>query len=136
MLRRVSASAHDCALIIVGSLPLLLILDKEKWRYALLAICFCYHRSCRNRSLGSYIAGLKTPSAGLSYCILYTSGFAAILYSAYVPFDILGLYVCGQAACLRLSGYTIPGYLTGYRPIDNSGSPHGQIARVSYGGVK
>src|SRR6516225_6241171 len=61
ILTRVSASAHNCAAIVVGSLPLLPLLGKENWRYALVAICFAYHYGCRRRCLGNFICGLTNP---------------------------------------------------------------------------
>jgi hypothetical protein len=119
MLRRVSASAHNCALIIVGSLPLLPLLGRENWRYALVAICFAYHYWFRRRCLGNFICGFSnTRPVGALYCALYSAGFATIFYSVAVPFDILGVYVLGQWLCLRATGYTIPGFITQWRPSD------------------
>jgi len=114
--RRVSASAHNCALIIVVSLPVLLF-GKEAYRYALIGTCFTYHLVCRRHCLGNFVAGLRNePPTSVLYCALYTAGFATIVFSIWVPFDILAMYVLGQLVCLRVTGSTIPGYLTGYRP--------------------
>jgi len=115
--RRVSASAHNCALIIVVGLPLLPILGKDNWRVALIAICFGYHWVFRRHCLGNHLAGVRNARPlGVLYCAVYTAGFSTILWSVFVPFDLLFVYVAAQAACLRLCGQTIPGYLTGYRP--------------------
>jgi hypothetical protein len=115
--KRVSASAHNCAIIIVGSLPLLPLLGREGWRYATLAICFIYHVCCRHGCPGNYIAGLRNePPLSVQYCALYTCGFATIFYSIAVPFDLLAMYVLAQLICLRVTGRTIPGYLTNWSP--------------------
>ena len=115
--QRVSASAHNCSLIIVGSLPTLPILGRENWRHALIATCFAYHACFRRGCIGNYINRSRDePPVSLRWCIFYTAGFATIFYSVFVPFDLLGLYIVAQIACLRLTGRTIPGYLTGYQP--------------------
>ena len=112
--RRVHASAVNCSLIIVGSLPLLPLLGRDYWRYALLAICFGYHWICRRRCLGNLLSGLRNSRPlSLCYCALYTAGFGAIFYAILIPFDLLALYILAQLACLRTTGSTIPGYLTG-----------------------
>jgi hypothetical protein len=115
--KRISASAHNCALIIVGSLPLLPFLGREGWRYAVIAICFVYHLRYRRSCLGNFITGLRNePPISVLYCLFYTGGFATIFYSIAVPFDLLGMYVLAQALCLRTTGRTIPGYLTNWSP--------------------
>lgn len=117
MLRRVSASAHNCAAIIVGSLPLLPLLGKDGWRYALVAICFVYHLWFRRGCLGNFVCGLiNSKPIGPMYAALYSAGFATIFYSVAVPFDLLALYVFCQWVCLRATGHTIPGYITQWRP--------------------
>jgi len=121
--KRVSASAHNCALIIVGSLPLLPVLGRENWRVALVAICFVYHWIFRRDCPGNYIAGIhNVRPLGLHYCALYSGGFATCFWSIAIPFDILALYVLFQWLCLYATNQTIPGYLAGYKPCCTSGA--------------
>ena len=129
-LRRVSASAHNCALIIVGSLPLLPLLGRENWRYAVITICFVFHIVFRRRDLGGIVNGLKyDPPPSVLWCALYSCGFSTIFYSVAVPFDVLGLYVLLQGVCLRATGYTIPGLITQWRPTHED-------PRRTFGGVQ
>src|SRR5215471_17273255 len=117
ILTRTAASAHNCAAIIVGSLPLLPILGRENWRYALVAICFLYHLWFRRRCLGNFVCGVTNSKPfGVLYCALYSAGFATIFWSIAVPFDLLAMYVCAQWVCLRATGYTLPGLVTRWRP--------------------
>lgn len=124
MLRRVSASAHNCTVIIVGALPFYPLLGREAWRIALILICFAYHLIFRRQCLGNYLAGLRNSQpVGIMYVTFYTAGFSTILYSMWVPFDLLAVYVAAQATCLKLTGFTIPGYLTGFRPCQLASDP-------------
>jgi hypothetical protein len=132
--RRVSASAHNCAAIIVGSLPLYPLLGRELYRVAAVGICFAYHAVFRNGCLGNYLAGLRNePPLTLLYCALYSAGFTTIFVSVFVPFDVLALYILAQLACLRCTGRTIPGYLTNWSPTDDARSTTNSLESIGLG---
>jgi len=117
--KKVQSSAVNCSIVIVAALPLLPLMTREWWRLAVLALSIIYHTSFRHQCPGNYIAGLKNSRpVSLAYVVLYTAGFATILYSYLIPFDLLAVYVLAQLVCYLLTGNTIPGVLTGEKTYD------------------
>jgi hypothetical protein len=65
-----------------------------------------------------YVAGTKyLAPPTTAYIVLYSLSFSTVLFSVWLPFDLLVCYVVAQLLCIRLTGNTIPGWLTGVRTI-------------------
>ena len=114
------ASMVNCTIILVLSLPFYVLLPSIYWKLTTVGLCLSYHMIFRRTCIGMRLAGTRyNAPPTTAYIALYSLSFSTILFWVWIPFDLLVCYAVAQALCIRATGYTIPGRLTGIRTLSN-----------------
>lgn len=118
--QKIIASMVNCTIILVLSLPFYVLLPSVYWKLTTIGLCLIFHMIFRRTCLGMSLAGTKyNVRPTLLYVVLYSLSFSVLLFWVWVPFDLLACYVVAQVLCIRKTGNTIPGWLTGIRTLSN-----------------
>jgi hypothetical protein len=116
--RKAGATWINFAVVLTASSPLFVILGLELWKVCAVLNCFLYTTLFRRRCLGMMVVGsYMLEPAPVFYNVLYTAGFATVLYSVRFPFDLLLLVIGAQLVCIMLTGDTIHANLTGVKTM-------------------
>jgi len=113
--KKATASAVNIGVVGTATAPVYFFLGLEPWRLCSIASFFGYALLLSRRCLGQMIAGTyQNQPTNLAYAVLYTAGFATVIYWIWFPFDLMlanGLFV--QIPCLLVFGNTLHGLATG-----------------------
>lgn len=89
----------------------------EAWRATTLILFGVGTFLSRRRCLGCLVVGTRMNKEGTLYCALYFLGFSTTLLWVWMPGDLLAVNLSCQALCLRLTGNTVHGWLTGTHSV-------------------
>jgi hypothetical protein len=112
--RKAGATWVNFAIVLGATEPLYPLLSVNLWKAAAVGNCFIYTMLFRRRCIGMMVFGtymLEPVNAGCA--LLYSAGFATLLYWVLFPFDLLLVAVGAQFVCLVVTGDTIHAKLTG-----------------------
>jgi hypothetical protein len=118
--QKLLASMVNCTIILALSWPFY-VLFPYYWKAISVGLCLIYHIAFRRRCVGMIIARTwNSKPTSLLYASLYSCGYATLLYWVLIPFDLLVCYGVAQALCLRMTGNTVPGWLTNSRTLSKA----------------
>src|SRR5215471_8207895 len=115
--QKVFASTVNCFIVLMLSLPFY-VLWPDRWKVMAVILCFAYHLIFRRRCPGLLIAGTynERPVSTI-YAALYSLGFSTTVFSVLIPLDLMFCYGVAQGLCHRITGNTIPAWLTSSRTL-------------------
>lgn len=118
LIQKLTASMVNCSIILILSVP---FCDwwPNYWKAISVGLCFVYHMIFRRRCVGLMIArAYNSQPARATYVALYSCGYSTLLYWVLIPCDLLLCYGVAQALSVRLTGNTLPGWLTNSRTLN------------------